>query len=161
MREGHPSPHQTHKHAVGITDAASLLCASWVTGCLLGLHDFSAAQAGSANAHSLGRLAHARMDWAQVDVPTPLAHVVRVADRVPTHRLLAADFTDLCHDTASPEIANLDWQSFEYIGFEALYASLRGHGCNFSRLIALHVVLPWRLAPSPYSLRSGTWTPPR
>jgi hypothetical protein len=40
------------------------------------------------------------MNWAQIDVPTPLSHVMGVADAVSCLRLLAADFTLLCHDNS-------------------------------------------------------------
>ncbi len=63
----------------------------------LGLDHFAAAQAGSADAHALSAAAYLRANWAQIDIPAPLAHVVGVADVVTGERLLAADFTYLCH----------------------------------------------------------------
>jgi hypothetical protein len=64
----------------------------------LGLNHFTAAQAGRAHAHAFGGGAHPRMNWAQIDVPTPLSHVMGVADAVSSLRLFAADITLLCHD---------------------------------------------------------------
>jgi hypothetical protein len=46
------------------------------------------------------------MNRAQIDVPTPLSHVMGVANAVSCLRLLAADFTLLCHDY-SRKIQNL------------------------------------------------------
>ena len=60
--------------------------------------DLAAAQAGGANAHLARSAVHARPYRPQVHVPAPLGDVVRVADVVARPRLLAADFTNLCHD---------------------------------------------------------------
>ena len=61
--------------------------------------DFSASQAGRANADTLPRaLPHFGVDRAQIDVPAALCHVVRVADVVSKLRPLAADLANLCHD---------------------------------------------------------------
>jgi hypothetical protein len=38
------------------------------------------------------------MDRPQIDIPAPLADVVRVADRIPELRPLAADITNSCHN---------------------------------------------------------------
>jgi hypothetical protein len=46
------------------------------------------------------------MNRAQINVPTPLSHVMGVADAVSRLRLLAADITLLCHDY-SRKIQNL------------------------------------------------------
>ena len=75
-----------------------------VTAFDLRLNDFAAAQAGSANADPLARALHFGVDWAQINVPAPLGHVVGVADVISKLRPLAADFANLCHD--SPEISN-------------------------------------------------------
>jgi len=64
---------------------------------MLCLDDFAAADAGCADAHALGGRADAGVNRAQIDVPAPLGHVVGVADAVSRLRLLAADFTLLCH----------------------------------------------------------------
>jgi hypothetical protein len=64
----------------------------------LGLNHFTAAQAGRAHAHAFRSGANPCMNWAQIDVPTPLSHVMGVADAVSCLRLLAADITLLCHD---------------------------------------------------------------
>lgn len=69
----------------------------------LSLYDFAAAQAGCANAHAFSGRAHFGVNRPQIDVPAPLAHVVRVADGVAAHRLLAANLTNLCHLDCSPE----------------------------------------------------------
>jgi hypothetical protein len=63
----------------------------------LGLNHFTAAQAGGAHAHAPRTGANPRMNWAQIDVPTPLSNVMGVADAVSCLRLLAADITLLCH----------------------------------------------------------------
>ena len=64
---------------------------------LLRFNDFAAAQAGRADADSFGRGANLGVDRAQVDVPAPFGHVVRVTDIVPKLRPLAADITNMCH----------------------------------------------------------------
>jgi hypothetical protein len=61
--------------------------------------DFTAAQAGCADAHMLGRCSHPGMNRAQVDVPAPLAHIVGVTDGIAELRPFAADFTDSCHNS--------------------------------------------------------------
>ena len=65
---------------------------------LLSLNDFTAAQAGCAHADPLARALHFSVDWAQIDVPAPLGHIVGVAYVVSRLRLLAADFANLGHD---------------------------------------------------------------
>jgi hypothetical protein len=61
--------------------------------------DFPASQAGRANADTLARaLPHFGVDWAQIDVPSPLGHIVGVADVVSKLRPFAADLAYLCHD---------------------------------------------------------------
>jgi hypothetical protein len=64
----------------------------------LSLDHFAAAYAGRAHAHAFGGCADASMHGAQVDVPAALRNIVSVADAVSELRLLAADFTLLCHD---------------------------------------------------------------
>ena len=64
----------------------------------LRFYHFAAAQAGRTNANPLGRALDPGMNGSQIDVPAPSRHVVRVADRISILRLLAADFTDLCHE---------------------------------------------------------------
>ena len=66
----------------------------WVSG----FYDFAAAQAVGANADALAGAVHLGVYRAQIDVPAPAAHVVRVADGISGQRLLAADITNLCHD---------------------------------------------------------------
>jgi len=63
-----------------------------------GFYDFAAAQAVGANADALVGAVHLGVYRAQIDVPAPSAHVVRVADGISGQRLLAADITNLCHD---------------------------------------------------------------
>jgi len=60
--------------------------------------DFAAAQAGRADADALSLAIDLGVHRTQVDVPAPLGDVVGVADAVSRLRLLAADFTLLCHD---------------------------------------------------------------
>ena len=69
-----------------------------VGGLLLGFDDFAAAQAVSADANALVSAVHLGVHRAQIDVPAPPAHIVRVADGISGQRLLAADFANLCHD---------------------------------------------------------------
>ncbi len=38
------------------------------------------------------------MNWPKIDVPPPSADIVRVTDRVPELRPLAANITNVCHD---------------------------------------------------------------
>ena len=69
----------------------------------LRLDDFAAAQAGRADAHTLGGRTHAGMHRTQVDVPAPFGDVVRVTDVVSRLRLLAADIALLCHDDSQKD----------------------------------------------------------
>ena len=64
---------------------------------LLRLNDFTAAQAGRADADPLSLTIHLCVHRTQVDIPAPLGDVVGVTDVVSRLRLLAADFTLLCH----------------------------------------------------------------
>ena len=68
----------------------------------LRLDHFAAANASGAYSHALGGRAHAGVYWTQIDVPAPLGDVMRVANAVSGLRLLAADFTLLCHDCLDP-----------------------------------------------------------
>src|ERR1700677_1184561 len=68
------------------------------TGNRLRLNHFTAAQAGGADAHTLGGRAHASVYRTQIHIPASLGNVMRVADAVSRLRLLAADITLLCHD---------------------------------------------------------------
>ena len=58
-----------------------------------------ASQAGRANPNSLARAVYDRADGAQVHVPTPLRHVVSVADVISKLRSLAAHIAYACHET--------------------------------------------------------------
>jgi hypothetical protein len=66
----------------------------------LRLNDFATAQAGGAHAHLLAvaRTLYLSADWAQIDVPAPLGHIVGVANVVTGARTFAANLTYLCHD---------------------------------------------------------------
>src|SRR5450631_4580039 len=86
---------QTGKHR-GMKSSVNSV--SSVVDRFLRLDDFTAAQAGRADAHTLGGRAHTGVHRTQVDVPAPLGDVVRVADAVSRLRLLAADIALLCHD---------------------------------------------------------------
>ena len=66
----------------------------------LGFHDFTATQAGRADADALSLAIYLGVNRTQIDVPAPLGHVVGVADVVSRLRLLAANITLLCHWTA-------------------------------------------------------------
>ena len=72
----------------------------------LGLDDFAAAQAGGADAHPLGAALYFGANRAQVNIPAPAGHVMRVADGISKLRPFAADITNLCHDN-SREVQNL------------------------------------------------------
>jgi len=61
--------------------------------------DFAAAQAGSTDTHALAAALHLGADGPQIDVPAPTRDVVRVADVISRLRPLAADFTNLCHES--------------------------------------------------------------
>jgi hypothetical protein len=50
----------------------------------------------------LGGSADLGVNWAQIDVPAPLAHVVGVADGVSELRPFAADITNSCHNSEFP-----------------------------------------------------------
>ena len=64
---------------------------------VLCLNDLSTAQAGGADAHTFVARTGLGMNRAEVDVPAPLGHVMRVTDVIARARLLAADLTYLCH----------------------------------------------------------------
>ena len=70
---------------------------------MLGFHDFTATQAGRADADPLSLTIHFRVHRTQINVPAPLGDVVGVADAVSRLRLLAADIALLCHWTAAPK----------------------------------------------------------
>src|SRR5215469_4166934 len=81
---------------------------------MLGFHDFTATQAGRADADPLSLAIDLGVHRTQVNIPAPLGDVVGVADAVSRLRLLAADITLLCHWTAAPREfkscrANLDF----------------------------------------------------
>jgi hypothetical protein len=59
--------------------------------------DFAAAYAGSAGAQALAGASDHCTDTLQIYIPPALGHVVGVADLIPKLRLLAANFTYLCH----------------------------------------------------------------
>jgi hypothetical protein len=60
--------------------------------------DFAALEAAGADANTLANALHLGVNRAQIDVPAPLANVVRVTDVISELRPFAADFTYLCHD---------------------------------------------------------------
>ena len=93
---------------------------------ILGFDDFAAAQAGCTDAHAFRSRADLGVNGAQVDVPTPLAHVVGMAYRIAAHRLLAANFTNLCHRTALQNPSELGVQNIDCTGFERVSAIARG-----------------------------------
>ena len=57
------------------------------------------AQACGANPDSLARAVHDSADGPQVHVPTPLRHIVSVADVISKLRSLAAHIAYACHET--------------------------------------------------------------
>ena len=63
------------------------------------LPHLAAAQAGGAHADALAGPIHDCTDGPQVYVPTPLGHVVGVADVISKLRFLAAHIAYLCHET--------------------------------------------------------------
>ena len=56
---------------------------------LRGLLHFIVADAGGANANSLGRTSYDRTNFLQVDIPAPVGNIVGVADFVPEYRATA------------------------------------------------------------------------
>ena len=61
--------------------------------------DFPASQAGRADADTLARtLPDFGVDWAQIDVPAALGHIMGVADVISKLRPLAAYLANLCHN---------------------------------------------------------------
>src|SRR5215468_8529312 len=90
----------------------------------LGLDDFAAAQAGRTHAHAFGGRAHFGVNRPQIDIPAPLAHIMRVADGVAAHRLFAANLTNLCHSTALQNRSELVVQTIDYTGFEGILATI-------------------------------------
>ena len=64
----------------------------------LRLDDFAGLDAASADPDALVAALHLGFDRVQVDVPAPTSDVVRVGNVVAELRLLAANFTNLCHD---------------------------------------------------------------
>src|ERR1700746_4003922 len=117
----------------------------------LGLDDLAAAQAGGTNAHALGSGANLGVDRAQVDVPASLAHVVGVTDRVPAHRLLAANLTNLCHRTALQNLSELGVQNTDCTGFERV-STMAQRSCHqserprFLGAIQIELLLTGRLS---------------
>jgi hypothetical protein len=63
----------------------------------LRFNDLAGLDAAGADAHALVAAAYFGVDRAEVDVPAPLGHVVRVGDVVAELWAFAADFADLCH----------------------------------------------------------------
>ncbi len=59
---------------------------------------FAAAQAGRADAYALSDTFNFGVNRTKIDVPTSAADIVRVTDRVPKLRSLAANITNVCHD---------------------------------------------------------------
>ena len=64
---------------------------------LRGLLDFSALDAGRADANALGRALNHRMYRLQIQIPTTLGQVVGVADTVSEPRAALTDFTHFRH----------------------------------------------------------------
>ena len=56
----------------------------------------------------LGGRADLGVNWAQIDIPAPLAHVVGVTDGIAELRPLAADITNSCHDLEVPSQADAE-----------------------------------------------------
>src|SRR5581483_5737377 len=94
------------------------LCVSAVKR-LLGFYHLAAAQAAGAHADALGGAVDAGAHRAQVDVPAPFGHVVRVTDIVPRLRLLAADITNLCHDGRLQKSSELVGQKIDFTAVPA------------------------------------------
>jgi hypothetical protein len=69
--------------------------------CALSLGDFSAPQAGSADAHLLAAGAGLGADRAQVYIPATAPHVMGVANDISKLRSLAADLAYLSHNYSS------------------------------------------------------------
>jgi hypothetical protein len=68
-----------------------------------GFLDFAVSNAGSANANAFGSAVHDGAHALQIDVPTPLAYVVGVADPVPEHGPAPAEITYFGHNRITPQ----------------------------------------------------------
>jgi hypothetical protein len=73
-----------------------------LAGALSGLLYLSRADAGSANAQALGGAIDERVHRLQIQIPTPLAEVVSVANAVAKLRAAPAYIANSCHITKSP-----------------------------------------------------------
>ena len=67
----------------------------------LRLHYFTAAQTAGAHTHALVAMRGFGVYRTKINVPAPLSDIVRVADFIAGKRLLAANFTNLCHGLGS------------------------------------------------------------
>jgi len=90
----------------------------------LRLNDFTAAQAGRADADPLSLTIHLRVYRTQVNIPAPLGDVMGVTDMVSGLRLLAADFTLLCHWTAAPREFKSCRANLDFTGVSPLSATI-------------------------------------
>jgi hypothetical protein len=64
--------------------------------------NFAALNAGRANFNPLARALDDRVDFLQIDIPTPIAHIVGVADLVAELGTTTANFTHLRHLNDAP-----------------------------------------------------------
>ncbi len=78
-----------------------------------GFDYFPGLQAAGADADALISAVHAGADRAQVHVPTPAAHVMRVADLISKLRAFAADVANLCHLNDSRKSDSEEARSFQ------------------------------------------------
>ena len=114
--------HQCKRQLRG-TEFPLCLSVSSAVFCFLGFDDFAAAQAGRADAHALSGRADFGVHGAQVDVPAPLADVVRVADRVAALSASCRKSDKLVPSDCSPDLLELGVQNTDCTGFERVLTS--------------------------------------
>jgi hypothetical protein len=78
-----------------------------IVGGALRLDDFAGLDAAGADADSLAGRVYLRLDRLEINIPAATRDVVRVGHVVAELRLLAANFTYLCHDLY-PMFCNVD-----------------------------------------------------
>jgi hypothetical protein len=71
------------------------LCPGFAGSGLLGFDDLAAPETAGADANAFPHTLYFGVNWTQIDIPAPLAHVMSVADVISELRPFAADFTYL------------------------------------------------------------------
>lgn len=73
----------------------------------LSFGDFASLNAAGADANALVAATYLCLDRAQIHIPAPPAHVVRMGNVIPELRPFAANLTYLCHNQLQSSIGNL------------------------------------------------------